>query len=31
MLLNSKRHIDLRRAAEVNLIKFAVQKHSMST
>ena len=30
MLLNSKRHID-RRGAEVNMIKFTVQEHSMST
>ena len=30
MLLNSKSHIDLR-GAEVNMIKFTVQKHSMST
>ena len=29
MLLNSKRHID-RRGAEVNMIKFTVQLHSMS-
>ena len=30
MLLISKRHID-RRGAEVNMIKFTVQLHSMST
>ena len=30
VLLNGKRHID-RRGAEVNMIKFTVQKHSMST
>ena len=30
VLLNSKRHID-RRGAEVNMIKFTVQYHSMST
>ena len=30
MLLNSKRQID-RRVAEVNVVKFTVQKHSVST
>ena len=30
MLLNSKRHID-RRGAEVNMVEFTVQSHSMST
>ena len=30
MLLDSKRHID-RRGADVNMVKFTVQKHSMST
>ena len=30
VLLNSKRHID-RRGAEVNMVKFTVQKHSMSS
>ena len=30
MLLNSKRHID-RRGAEVNIFKFTVQYHFMST
>ena len=30
MLLNSKCHID-RRRAEVNMIKFTVQSHSIST
>ena len=30
VLLNSKRHID-RRGAEVNMIRFTVQKHFVST